>query len=197
MPYNYDREYLRSDVFRIQCAKFRRFATWEGDILKLDYEALGKDLFRYYYKMTDEERQAFFDLDLMVALINRDIKPTPSPSQWRQEDEESVEQQEAIKKAINQMWSEGTLLHKYDHTWIMMTMNETEWLPSVATPTEYLDYMEKCGVRDRLPDRSTMSKYYDKARGTFPTWTFTDAKDKEEIRRNNAGKRFLNLIQRA
>jgi hypothetical protein len=79
----------------------------------------------------------------------------------------------------------------------MMTMNEEEGLPNFATPTEYLDYMEGCGVRDRLPDRSIVSKYYDKARGTFPNWTFTDAKDKEETRRNNVGKRFLNLVQRA
>ena len=72
---------------------------------------------------------------------------------------------EAIRKAINIMWAEGTLQHKYDHTWIMMTMNETEWLPSFATPTEYLDYMEGCGVRDRLPERSNIVKYYDRARG--------------------------------
>ena len=79
----------------------------------------------------------------------------------------------------------------------MMTMNETEWLPSFATPTEYLDYMEGCDMKDRLPDRSTISKYYDKARGIFPNWTFTDAKEKEKTRRNNVGKRFLNLLQRA
>jgi hypothetical protein len=79
----------------------------------------------------------------------------------------------------------------------MMTMNETEGLQSFATPTEYLDYMEGCGVMDRLPDRSMVSKYYDRAHGTFPNWTFTDAEDKEEKRRNNVGKRFLNLVQRA
>lgn len=73
MPCNYDRKYLMSDDFRIQCAKFRKFNSWEGDILKLDYEALGKHLFQYYYKMTDEDRQAFFDLDIMVELINKDI----------------------------------------------------------------------------------------------------------------------------
>ena len=74
MPYNYDREYLMSDVFKIQCAKFRKFCSWEGDILKLDYEALGKYLFQNYYKMTEAERQAFFDLDIMMELINEDIK---------------------------------------------------------------------------------------------------------------------------
>lgn len=74
MPCNYNREYLRSDDFRIQCAKFRKFCSWDGDILKLDYEKLGWYLFKNFFKMTDEERKAFFDLDIMVELINKDIE---------------------------------------------------------------------------------------------------------------------------
>ena len=202
MPCDYDREYLMSDDFRIQCAKFHRFCSWEGDVLKLNYEALGKYLFQNYYKMTEEERQAFFNLDIMVEQINRDIAKVMPETKEEEDSEQQTEEIEgkmelAIGDAVSKMWAEGVLQHKYDHTWIMMTMNETEWLTHFATPTEYLDYMEGCGVMDRLPDRSTVSKYYDKARGTFPNWTFTDAKDKEEKRRNNVGKRFLKLIQRA
>ena len=61
------------DDFKMQCARFRWYCSWEGHILKLDYEALGKYLFQNYYKMTDEERQAFFDLDVTIELVNRDI----------------------------------------------------------------------------------------------------------------------------
>ena len=93
MPCNYDRKYLRSDDFRIQCAKFRKFNSWEGDILKLDYEALGKHLFQYYYKMTDEDRQAFFDLDIMVELINKDIaKVMPKNEEDGPDDEIDIEE---------------------------------------------------------------------------------------------------------
>ena len=42
--------------------------------MKLDYNRYGKYLLQNYHKMTDEERQAFFDLDLMVELINEDIR---------------------------------------------------------------------------------------------------------------------------
>ena len=38
--------------------------------------------------------------------------------------------------------------------------------------------------------------YYDKARGQLPNWTFDDADGTEAIRRNNVGKRFLNLVKR-
>jgi hypothetical protein len=136
-----------------------------------------------------------------VEQINRDIAkvmPEPKEVELEQQTEEIEGKMElAIGDAVSKMWAEGVLQHKYDHTWIMMTMNETEGLQSFATPTEYLDYMEGCGVMDRLPDRSMVSKYYDRAHGTFPNWTFTDAEDKEEKRRNNVGKRFLNLVQRA
>ena len=49
--------------FKEMCARFRRYNWWEGDILKLDYESLGKYLLQNFHRMTDEERQAFFDLD--------------------------------------------------------------------------------------------------------------------------------------
>jgi hypothetical protein len=68
--------------FKEMCARFRRYNWWEGDILKLDYESLGKYLLQNFHRMTDEERQAFFDLDVIVELINEDIRnvmPKPEP----------------------------------------------------------------------------------------------------------------------
>jgi hypothetical protein len=41
--------------------------------MKLDYDRYGKYFLQNYHKMTKEERQAFFDLDIMVELINEDI----------------------------------------------------------------------------------------------------------------------------
>ena len=60
--------------FKEMCARFRRFNWWEGDILKLDYNRYGKYLLFNYHKMTEEERQAFFELDIMLELINKDIE---------------------------------------------------------------------------------------------------------------------------
>ena len=195
LPENFDKE----------CAKLRRYSHWEGDMFVIDYQDLRKYLFCAFGKLTRDQHIKMYEYDIQMKQIHEDIKRLKEEEMCEEEEKEMEEEmkeskkelKETIKKAINIMWAEGVLQHKYDHTWIMMTMNETEWLPSFATPTEYLDYMEGCGVRDRLPDRSTVSKYYDKARGTFPNWTFTDAKDKEEKRRNNVGKRFLKLIQRA
>lgn len=195
------------DGFEIECAKLRRYSHWEGDRFVIDYKLLRKYLYCIFGKLTSEQHNKMFEYDVQMKQIHEDIERLKKEEmcaerKMEEEMEEEMEEarkglKEAIKRAINIMWSEGVLQHKYDHTWIMMTMNETEWLPNFATPTEYLDYMEGCGVKDRLPDRSIISKYYDRARGVFPNWTFTDAKDKEETRRNNVGKRFLNLVQRA
>jgi hypothetical protein len=199
------KEYLPCDYqlpedFMSLCAIFRRFISWQGDVLRLNYEVYGKYMFLYSHLLNDDEILELYRFDRTLMMIHEDMRKLTEEKQEGDIEErigEGKGQKEAIKRAINIMWTEGVLQHKYDHTWIMMTMNETEWLPNFATPTEYLDYMKGCDVRDRLPDRSIISKYYDRAHGVFPNWKFTDAKDKEETRRNNAGKRFLNLVQRA
>ena len=190
------------DGFETECAKLRRYSYWDGKMFMIDFEQFVNYIIRVYSLLTCEQRKAMYEYKVQMTQIHEDMRKLMKEHEEDELKEEKemkdvIEgQKEAIRKAINIMWAEGTLQHKYDHTWIMMTMNETEWLPSFATPTEYLDYMEGCGVRDRLPERSNIVKYYDRARGVFPNWTFTDAKEKEEIRRNNVGKRFLKLVQR-
>jgi hypothetical protein len=146
-----------------------------------------------------------YEYYIQMKQIHEDIKRLEEEEMCVEGEIEEIEEEmkearkglkEAVKRAINIMWAEGVLQHKYDHTWIMMTMNETEWLPNVSTPSMYLDLMLECGVTDKLPARSNMSIYYDKAHGVFPNWTFTDAKITETNRRNNVGKRFLKLVRR-
>ena len=184
------------DDFKMQCARFRWYCSWEGHILKLDYEALGKYLFQNYYKMTDEERQAFFDLDVTIELVNKDIAKV-QPIEEKVEDDIEMDAENGMEQTIGYaamtMRAEGELKHLYDYTWLMMLMNETKGLPSFDTPTSYVDYMKQCGVKS-MPTRSNISKYYDKARGKFPNWTFLDADGQEAKRRNNVAKRFLNLV---
>ena len=181
-----------TEAFIHECAKLRRYSHWEGDRFMIDYHLLRKYLFCEFGKLTCEQHIKMYEYDIQMKQIHEDIKRLKGVEMIECDMEDEMKEsrnglKESIKRAINIMWAEVELKYKYDHTWIMMTMNETEWLPSFATPTEYLDYMEECDMKDRLPDRSTISKYYDKARGTFPNWTFTDAKEKEKTRRNNVG----------
>ncbi len=80
------RGFVYCDDFEEMCARFRKLNRWEGDIMKLDYNRYGKYLLQNCYKMTKEERQAFFDLDIMVELINEDIAKL-MPKEEKKEEE--------------------------------------------------------------------------------------------------------------
>ena len=72
------REFLPCDYelpseFAKSCARFRRFISWQDDIMQIDYNALGWYLFRYYYKLSEEERNAIFQLDLLMKRIHSDM----------------------------------------------------------------------------------------------------------------------------
>ena len=69
LPYGY---VLPKD-FPICCARFRRFIAWDGDILKINYDLYGNYLFQYYYDLSEEERQALFEFDIMLELIHQDM----------------------------------------------------------------------------------------------------------------------------
>ena len=190
-----------TEVFIHECAKLRRYSHWEDNRFVIDYHLLRKYLFCEFGKLTCEQHIKMYEYDIQMKQIHEDIKRLKGVEMIECDMEEEMKEsrnglKESIKRAINIMWAEVELKYKYDHTWIMMTMNETEWLPNVSTPSMYLDLMVECGVTDKLPARSNMSIYYDKAHGVFPNWTFTDAKITETNRRNNVGKRFLKLVQR-
>lgn len=93
--------------FKEMCACFRRFNWWEGHILKLDYDRLGKYLLQNFHRMTDEERQAFFDLDIMVELINEDIRkvmPKPEPPTLSPCSEEKAMPEELKTAKAMELW---------------------------------------------------------------------------------------------
>lgn len=66
-------DYEIPDDFNIQCAKFRHFDSWKGDIISLDYDCWGKYLFQHFLDLTDQERYAFYELDIMLELVNQDL----------------------------------------------------------------------------------------------------------------------------
>lgn len=80
------RNFAYCEDFKEMCARFRKFNRWEGHIMKLDYDRYGKYLLQNCFKMTDEERQAFFDLDVMMELINKDITKV-MPVEVKEEEE--------------------------------------------------------------------------------------------------------------
>lgn len=69
LPYGYE---LPSD-FDTRCARFRRFISWDDDILQINYDAYGKYLFQHYYQLSEQERIEMIRLDLLLRMIHKNM----------------------------------------------------------------------------------------------------------------------------
>ena len=183
--------------FEMECAKLRRYSHWEGDRFMIDYKLLLKYLYCMFGKLTSEQHIQMFEYDVQMKQIHEDIERLRKVEGLIEEKKEgNGNLMSRMRRTIDTMRQEGELKHLYDYTWLMMAMNENCDLPSFDTPTSFREYLINIGIKKGIPNRSTISKYYDKARGQLPNWTFDDADGTEAIRRNNVGKRFLNLVKR-
>ena len=183
--------------FEMECAKLRRYSHWDGDRFMIDYKLLLKYLYCMFGKLTSEQHIQMFEYDVQMKQIHEDIERLRKEEGLIEEKkEENGNLMSRMRRTIDTMRQEGELKHLYDYTWLMMAMNENCDLPSFDTPTSFREYLINIGIKKGIPNRSTISKYYDKARGQLPNWTFDDADGTEAIRRNNVGKHFLNLVKR-
>lgn len=183
--------------FEMECAKLRRYSHWEGDRFVIDYKLLRKYLYCIFGKLTSHQHIKMFEYDIQMMQIHEDIERLKKEEGLIEEKKEgNGNLMSRMRRTIDTMRQEGELKHLYDYTWLMMAMNENCDLPSFDTPTSFREYLINIGIKKGIPNRSTISKYYDKARGQLPNWTFDDADGTEAIRRNNVGKRFLKLVQR-
>ena len=66
------------DEFQKCLARFMRFVSLEGDILRINYNSYGKYLHQFYYRLSDDEQQALIELGMMLALIQEDMLNLPS-----------------------------------------------------------------------------------------------------------------------
>lgn len=66
------------DEFQKCLARFMRFVSLEGDILRINYNSYGKYLHQFYYRLSDDEQQTLIELGMMLALIQEDMLNLPS-----------------------------------------------------------------------------------------------------------------------
>ena len=69
LPYGY---VIPTDLKKCY-ARFFRFVLKDGDILRLDDDLYGNYLFQYFYQLSEAERQALIEFDIMLELINQDM----------------------------------------------------------------------------------------------------------------------------
>lgn len=89
-------DYQLPDDFVSQCAVFRRFISWQGDVLKLDYEVYGKYMFLYSHQLRDDEILELYRLDRTLMMIHEDIKKLTEEKQGREKPNE-LKSEKAMK----------------------------------------------------------------------------------------------------
>lgn len=67
-------DYQLPDDFVSRCAVFRRFISWQGDMLKINYEVYGKYMFLYSHQLSDDEILELYRLDRTLMMIHEDIE---------------------------------------------------------------------------------------------------------------------------
>jgi hypothetical protein len=194
-------DYVVPEEFRKCCARFKRFCSCDGNILRIDHDKYGNYLFQYYHDLTPEERQIFIALDLMLDLIHKDMETFPkgemvteAPALEANLEGKTVD--ERVKMAIDGLKQEELIEHLYDYAWVMGVMNETKDLPSFDSPQSFLTYLSRLDVAP-LPEVSNIKKEYGRIVSKFPNWTILNKDTTETTRRINVAKRFLNLYRNA
>jgi hypothetical protein len=85
---------IPSDI-KIKAAIFDKLIEWKGKyILTMDYERLGKYLYRNYSKLTNNDFYAIVDFDMVLEAIHEDmasLKPNLSPYLKRYEEDKTKE----------------------------------------------------------------------------------------------------------
>lgn len=104
---------------------------------------------------------------------------------------EALSDDEKIVRAIAILNKEKLIKHKYDYTWVMQVMNETDGMPSYGSPQSFLTDMARLHI-EGLPEITNMNKELNKHVGKFPNWTFIDKDKPETDRRINIARRFYN-----
>ena len=199
-------EALKTDMIlpediEVECARMARLVTTKGGMLRLDEAKLGKYLYLHHRELTSEEATALRYFKQMQLLIQEDMVKVKLAAETQNEclapidvTDKATATQQHIRNAIFTMTAEGTLQHLYDYTWIMTVMNQTRGMPQFNTPSSFIDYLRKLGVK-RLPSEDSINRKQNTFTGTFPEWTFINCDTTEANRRINVGKRFMALFR--
>ena len=90
--------------FSIECAKFEKFFVWKGDaILYLNYEKLGRYIYKHYNQFDENEFFCITDFDRIMDLIHEEMakqKPSLAKNLKRYEENKIAELQKDCEQIL-------------------------------------------------------------------------------------------------
>ena len=70
----FDRNTIIPDDVDLECARFSKFAAWkEETILMINYEKLGKYIYKHYKDFSEKEKKRIVHFDMMMDMIHEDM----------------------------------------------------------------------------------------------------------------------------
>ena len=93
-------------------------------------------------------------------------------------------------KALNIVMRDRCWKNKYDHAFVLKTIQQQKLSPAFTGIADYVDFTSQ-RIANIKASRRNIEIYYGRIAGSFGEWTFSDpCKQTEAQRRNNVGKRF-------
>lgn len=166
-------------------ARLYRFVTQDGDTLKINHDLYGNYLFQHYYKLTPEERQALFDFDIMLEMINQDIAQY-QPSNLQFKGTQSVE--DRIRHCIALLMAE-----KYGNEYLFNLQGHWQAVYRILVDKGYCMDSDFNGfdafIEKVMPENVNKPYKHDSVRNINKT-DFNRAFDKWEYNADTSGKRI-------
>ena len=157
--------------FRAECAKLRRYSHWEGPMFMIDYQKLRRYMFQHFGELTQEQRIALFEYDVQLAMIHRDMGPTPDPSQ-RGGEERLLPESLATEKAMA-LWRKVQKAGYVDENY-QPTISRTQAAMLADAMAERLKIKDKWKVFETLWKRRNMRNDYNNALDQRQTLEFQE-----------------------
>jgi hypothetical protein len=155
-------------------ARFMRFATLDGDALRINYDSYGKYLHQFYYRLSDDERQVLIGLDLMLQLIHRDMETYPQPLPKGRKKEMGKLPEVLATEAAMALWQKAQAAGYVDANYQPL-ISRTQAALLADYMAEQLDIKDKWKVFEELWNRKNMRSDYNLALRQHQSLDFQDS----------------------
>jgi hypothetical protein len=109
LPYGYE----VTEAFKIAYSKFRRYTTRNGLLMTPNYVKYGRYILHYYYDFSDAQRYAIFELDMMMLLINEEMKNQKTEVEKTEQPTQKSPQENMPQIAPNNSGHMNLVVHNY------------------------------------------------------------------------------------
>ena len=93
-------DYELPEDFSHQCAKFRRYISWDGDILVINYNDYGRFMCHNLTRLSLYDLVSLFEFDILLSLIHQDMRQMAAAELRQEPKRESRSEPRSVPTAV-------------------------------------------------------------------------------------------------